>query len=462
MAEQEIIVCPKCKQRLRMTSGEGILGIQCPTCGEKFLWDNRIGAFSEDALTRALSKSKSSNTAAKWILVSAGLVLLGLILYLNNEKKDIVPSPLSKSRTEWVTIDYANLVDFDAIIRTGQSLKSALRDSHLKGAIQPFLDHYSYLLQPSVEMLRGPDLTPQHNVVDHFPVGSKQPAWVAVFRGGRVFVTTDNKNHARVFLLGEKPKEAYNHNYLAIRHCLAGLLPDDGSNLVVEVYAYKNNYKKCELALNPEPYLYETSAFPASADTIPLDLFGLKEFFEKGGQLEGARLDKRDGLILYAKQGTKRTVAGRAVSLADFAVAYRAVFHAGDNEAFISLDPHKDPTKVTVNFGGFLEDTSIGAVVLEADKRFKTITSGLDPNSFKDLRSHTRQYLPTFLTVSEREMLTDPLKTEEGKWIGTRFWFYPESIEIESDFNYEYAKIIKPYFQDTLPPGNSSDTFGVI
>ena len=129
----------------------------------------------------------------------------------------------------------------------------------------------------------------------------------------------------------------------------------------------------------------------------------------------------------------------------DLAVAYRAVFHAGDNEAFISLDPHSDPTKVTVNFGGYLENTRIGSVVLEADKRFKTITSGLDPNKFNDLRQYTRQYVPSFLTVAEQD-LTDSSHLSYGKWIGTRFWFYPDSIGIESDLNYQYAMITNPIF----------------
>ena len=73
--------------------------------------------------------------------------------------------------------------------------------------------------------------------------------------------------------------------------------------------------------------------------------------------------------MLFANPDQRDTLAGEPVSLADLAVAYRAVFHAGDNDAFISLDPNADPALASVNFGGHLEDTRIGAAILAADRR---------------------------------------------------------------------------------------------
>jgi len=84
-------------------------------------------------------------------------------------------------------------------------------------------------------------------------------------------------------------------------------------------------------------------------------------------------------MILAAENGRISAQLGtslprrKPVELAELAVAYRAVFHAGDNEAFISLDPHKAPTKVTVNLGGFLENTRIGFVVPQRGFRRPTI-----------------------------------------------------------------------------------------
>lgn len=356
--------------------------------------------------------------------------------------------PESK-QPKWVTIDYRDLIDGKQIVRTGQSLSEVLKDAstqrHIRGAVQQYIDCYSYLLQYSVELLNGPDLIPHRSVVEYFPIGSKQQAWVAIFRGGSIYINSDGMTNARIFMIGEDAEAAYKANYSVIRHCLSGLLPEQGMPLNVEVYAYKNDYSKSELNLNLLPYKFDATSFPKEANKIALDLLGLQSFFNEGGELDGAKLDPQGGLILFAKSGSKQTLVGQKISISDFAVAYRAVFHAGDNEAFISLDPHKDPTKVTVNFGGFLEDTRIGSVVLESDKRFKTITSGLDPNSFRDIRRYTRQFVPTFMPVSERDLFHDFSQTKS--WIGTRFWFYPDSVEIESDFDYQYARVKNPQFQ---------------
>ena len=111
------------------------------------------------------------------------------------------PQP-SAAISTWITISYADLLDRDAIIRTGQNLGSALHDSRLRKAVQPFVDGYSQLLPAAIEITKGPDQTPCHNVLDFFAPGERQPAWVAIFRGGRIHIVTDDKNHAKIFLLG--------------------------------------------------------------------------------------------------------------------------------------------------------------------------------------------------------------------------------------------------------------------
>jgi len=458
MAEQEIVTCPSCKQKLGVPSNLGRLKVKCPACNLQFFVHGKLVWTADLREIASIISSKKRRNKLKNIGIAAVIIVLvffALYYFKNTSKEQLIPSArLIKSN--WITISYGDLLDESAIIRTGQTLKSALGDPNLRGAVQQFIDRYSYLLAHSIEMIVGPDELPYHNVVDHYPVGSKQPAWIGIFRGGRVLITTDNKDHAKVFLIGENPKNAYEDNYSVIRHCLSGLLPKDGSELTVQIFAYKNDYQRSEFKLNLDPYILKSSTFPSPTEVIPLDLDGIRDFFQNGGQLEGAALDKNDGLILFAKEGSKQTLAGYDVELSDFAVAYRAALHAGDNEAFISLDPHIDPTQVTVNFGGFLEDTRLGAVVLESDKRFKTITCGLDPHSFKDIRGYTRRFVPTFLTAFERELLTEKSTSQTG-WIGTRFWFYPDSIEVQSDLDYLYARITKPQF--TADAERSRDDF---
>jgi len=362
---------------------------------------------------------------------------------------------LQAAQDRCVTISYADLLDREIIVRTGDPLGVALRDPSLRGAVQPFVDRYSSLLQPAVQMLNGPDDLPHTDVVDHFPPGSAQPAWVAIFRGGRIHLVADGRDHVRVFLLGDTPEAAYEHYYSVIHHCLNGLIPSDGHPLTVEVFAYTNDYAASELRLNTRGYEVSGTSFPS--EKVPLDLAALAGYFRQNPILQGAQLSRSEGLVLYGTEAIEPpSLDGHDVSMPDFAVAYRAAFHAGDNDAFISLDPHRDPTKATVNFGGFLEDTHLGSVVLEADKRFKTITSGIDPDSRRDLRQHTRRYVPSFMPVSERDLMSEGFDGTP-EWIGTRFWFYPDETGVDTDLNSEFAVVTRPQF--TADAERSRDDF---
>ncbi|MCD4699088.1 MAG: hypothetical protein K8R91_00745 [Phycisphaerae bacterium] len=247
-----------------------------------------------------------------------------------------------------------------------------------------------------------------------------------------------------MFVPGENPHVAYEANYGILRHVLASLLPHDQPSLKVSVYVYRNDYASCELSLNVEPFVVITGQFPPPKNKVPLDLVGLKQFFTHGVQLEGGKIEEKGGLVLVGKILMNQRLTGKKVELSDLAVAYRSVFHAGENKAYVSLDPHRDPTLVTVNFGGFLEDTRIGSVVLKADERFKTITCGLDPNSFKDIRQVVRRFVPSFATVGERFLCQK--SDHEKRWQGTRFWYYPDSVEVEADMSYEYAVIRRAQF----------------
>lgn len=348
------------------------------------------------------------------------------------------PAPASAlAGPEWIRVQYGRLLDDSTVVRTGQPLTAAVRDPELRGTVQPFVDLYSSLLQHAVQMLHGPDPLPHTSVTEYYPPGAPQPAWVAIFRGGRVHAAADGKDHVRLFLEGADPQGAYDQHYSVVRHCLNALAPRDGTPLRVEVYAYQHDYAASELRLNTRCLQLSAAGFPSRKKE--LDLAGLADFFHRGAMLEGAQLSRTEGLVLYGKPGKRLTLSGQPLSLGDLAVAYRAVFHAGDNQAFVSLDEHPDPTRAMVNFGGFLQDTRIGSVVLEADKRLKTITGGLDPNTFQDLRQTIRSRVPSYLSASERDLAA-------GGWIAARLWLYPDQAGVETDPNHEFAAIVHPRF----------------
>lgn len=369
----------------------------------------------------------------------AVLVLAGLLGWTPR------PAPAAGSPPTapgWVALSYVDLLDPEAIIRDGRNLKQALAAAP-PGYLQPFLDGYSSLLPYALEMISGPDEREQRNIVERYPPGTAAPAWAAILRAGKILLTSDGRGKARIFLPGDDPAAAWRQSYSVIRHPLATLLPADGSPLTVEVLAYRNDYRRAELRLRLRRHTVTRSAFPA-AGTTP-DLAALEDFFREGGQFEGVRLSPEEGLVFYARPGPRQVLANSPVSLADLAVAYRAAVHAGENKAFVSLDPHRDPTLSTVNFGGYLEDTGIGQVVLDADRRFKTITCGLDPETFQDLRAQTRRKIPAFMTGTERIFLSEP-SAETRQWVDTRYWFYADSVGIDADPAQGIAVITRPYF----------------
>lgn len=388
-------------------------------------------------------------------LVGVGVLLwaVSLAYAVSGERSLVVSRPAeSKGGTgRWISVSYKDLVDTSQITQSGETLGEVLQQigsrAYRTGSIQPFLAPLSTLLGHVLDMEGPPSGRPFVEVERQFPAGSEQPTWAAILRSGTIKVYFNGHDRVRVFLPGSDPRESYQRDYSAVRHVLASLLVSAGdARLTVEVFAYRNDYSLLELNLNLNPYVFDASAFAAPSGKKALNLAGLQAFFQEKGSLEGGRLDPREGLVLLARKSNRSSPAEASVTLADLAVAYRAVFYAGDNEAFVSLDPHRDPTKVTVNFGGLLEDTHPGSVVLEADKRFKTITCGLDPDLMNDIRSRLRQRIPSFRTSAERELVTPTARKEEAKWEGTRFWYYPESIVVDADLDYRSAAIQKAQF----------------
>jgi hypothetical protein len=388
--------------------------------------------------------ARFTGQASLWILAALAMLALPAPSARGADAPTARPAKAAADKPTSIAVSYADLIDASAVTRTGRRLGDALGDTRTPRAhLQPFLDGYSSLLPYVVEMVFGADPAPRRDILERWPPGSPQPAWVALFRGGKYRAVADGEGRVRLFLPGDDAAGAWRSHYPVVRHCLAALARPGGAPLSVEVFAYRNDYRKRELRLSLRPATVSASAFPP--DRAPLDVTALDDFFRQGGRLEGAQLDPDEGLVLFANPEQRDTLAGAPVSLGDLAVAYRAVFHAGDNDAFVSLDPNADPSLATVNFGGYLEDTRVGAVVLAADRRFKTVCSGLDPVSHRDVRQEIRRQIPAFLTNSERGFLDRGAPTA-SVWVTTRYWFYPESISVDVDPAEGFAVITKPRF----------------
>jgi len=440
MSNKKIIKCPQCEQKLRVPLNLGPLEIRCPRCNEMFLWGEKHDFTKEDLKAKYWIRPKSA------IIISVAIVLclfLFVLLYPKSHEKKSVTQPTALARKrhtskKWIKISYKDLVDRSAITHSGdtvgdiiQKLSQNPSSENLKGLVQSYLEPFSFICNDILAAINGVESTPLVNILSYYPVGSKQPAWAALFRQGH-YQLHFNRDIVRVFLKGDSSETLYRKHISVIRHPIKDLLESmDGGIKTVEVYAFKNNYAKTELSLDINPFILNTENIDFGTKKRPIDIEGLQDFFKQGVILEAAEVDGNNNFYLYGRRNNDQTVYGSPISLSDFSAVYRSIFHYGHNAPYISLDKHEDNRYAKVNFGGLLENTRVGGVVLESDKLFKTLSVGLDPNTNKLIRNQINRAVPNFLTEDEKSLLYEKGK---GK-VQIRYWFYPDNIGTETDGN---------------------------
>ena len=269
-----------------------------------------------------------------------------------------------------------------------------------KGLVQRYLEPYSVLCHDVLlSTLAEPDTPPLVNILAHYPIGSKQPAWVDLFREGH-FQLYYNANLIRIFLKGSNPKNSFEKYHSVIRHSIRDVIHSAHTSISnLEVHAFDNHYASTKLRLNTIPYVYKIEDLDLSPKHKPIDLASIEYILRQGVILEAVEVDANDDLYFYGRKVAGQTLAGHNVSLSDIAVIYRSIFHYGHNAPYISLDKHEDNRYAKVNFGGHLENTHTGNVVLEADKLFKLLSTGIDPNIHKPMKFKITKHVPTFLPV---------------------------------------------------------------
>jgi len=334
-------------------------------------------------------------------------------------------------------IKYTDLVDRTTITHSGQTVGSLLEEidkpnatspERIYSELQPYLEPFSFVCNDVVSAARPSEQMPYVNAVADYPAGSRQPGWAALFREGH-FQLYVGDGKARLFLKGENPARLLDLQKSVIRHPLREMLDAAGTaKMSVEVYAFNNDYGSRTISLDLNPYIVDISIDQLAPTKKPLSMTSLMEFFERGITLEAAEIGEDGELCFYGTPSSRQTVAGFPQSLEDFAVVYRSTFHHGHNAPYISLDRHEDNRYAKVNFGGLLEDTRVGSVVLEADKLFKTMSTGLDPNTRKFVKGKIQSVVPEFETSSERG-----LRENKTGYTEIRYWFYPDKIQAVTD-----------------------------
>lgn len=369
------------------------------------------------------------------ILISVFFMFLALTLVGYKLIYTDVDSTISKTKqSNWVTISYGSAVDKSTLTHSGERVGNIIQqipryDDDFKGFVQQYLEPYSILCHDVLLYNIKPDTPPLINILAHYPIGSEQPVWVDLFREGH-FQLYYNPHLIRIFLKGDNPENSFEKFQSVIRHPIQDLINSKHLSIKnLEVYVFENDYAKTEIRLNMIPAIFTINDLDLSPKHQPIDLGSIEEFLHHGVVLEAVEVNERNDIFFYGRSASDQTIAGKPVSISDIAVVYRAIFHYGYNAPYISLDTHEDNRYAKVNFGGHLENTRVGHVVLEADKLFKTLSTGIDPNTHEFVKSKITKHVPAFLTEDERGFLED---VNEGN-TEIRYWFYPDEIGTVSD-----------------------------
>lgn len=369
------------------------------------------------------------------VLISVFFMFLALILFAYLSIYTNVDSTISKTKpSNWVTISYGSAVDKSTLTHSGERVGNVIQkipsyDDDFKGLVQQYLEPYSILCHDVLLYNIKPDTPPLINILAHYPIGSEQPAWVDLFREG-YFQLYYNSQLIRIFLKGDNPENSFEKYQSVIRLPIQDLINSKHLSIKnLEVYVFENDYAKTEIRVNMIPAIFAINDLDLSPKHQPIDLDSIEEFLNHGVVLEAAEVNERNDIFFYGRSASDQTIADKPVSISDIAVVYRAIFHYGYNAPYISLDTHEDNRYAKVNFGGHLENTRVGHVVLEADKLFKTLSTGIDPNTHEFVKSKITKYVPAFLTEDERGFLED---ANEGN-TQIRYWFYPDEIGTVTD-----------------------------
>jgi len=369
------------------------------------------------------------------VLISAFFILLTFTLISCQSISIDAGSTFSKTNpSNWITISYGKAVDKSTLTHSGERVGNVIQeipsyDDDFKGLVQQYLEPYSILCHDVLLYNIKPDTPPLINILAHYPIGSEQPAWVDLFREGH-FQLYYNPQLIRIFLKGDNPENGFEKYQSVIRHPIQDIINSEHLSIKnIEVYVFNNDYAKTEIRVNTIPATCAINDIDLSPKHRPIDLGSIEEFLDHGVALEAVEVDERNDIFFYGRSASDQTIAGKPVSISDIAVIFRAIFHYGYNAPYISLDTHEDNRYAKVNFGGHLENTRVGHVVLEADKLFKTLSTGIDPNTHEFVKSKITKHVPAFLTEDEWGLLED---VNEGN-TQIRYWFYPDEIGTVTD-----------------------------
>jgi hypothetical protein len=415
-----------------------------------------------------LSPAVTDRRSARVFRPARGWRAVTMVLFLATATVWGAPPAPTPPAARWLRVDYSALVDGRRLTHSGEPVGILLQrlagrpmpapgerqeDALAYRLLDSILEPFAFVLPDALDSVAPPPDPPMVEVGSLWEAGEAQPAWVELARARRLFLESDGEGHVRAFLpaafsdtvAGDIADDtdpaaaahaAFDTAWPVLRHALAGerrrLQHRRGGELPpidLEVHAYRHRPALSVFDLGVPAWRTSVTDTGPRGDRVPFDLAGLKSILDRGLTIEGARLDASGRVRWFTSEGERKpAILDHPASLADVAVAYRAVAHGGNGEPYMSLDRGVAPQRAVVNYGGRLRDTALGLVSLLSDVRFKTFSLGIDLLGRGDTRETLRRALPDFRTHLER-FASEP---SAGAVLNqqTRFWFYPDDVEL--------------------------------
>jgi hypothetical protein len=380
------------------------------------------------------SGNRNIRPILRFLVVAVVVASLSIFLYSQDEirsRRAVTLEYGSSPRLGLGTITHSG----ETVGQVVKALGSRSHDDGLRALLQPYLEPMSRVIVGHVaETDSVNSWIDLQNYLEEVQArtgnkgGNSRPAWADILSEGRfrILFTADT---VAVYVQGKNADEAYRENRALARYPVQYLKTTGLSSCtLINVFAFNNSYEDLQVTLDSEPYPVRYEDLAANTGKAALNLDGLAAFFQVGAVPEAIEISEDGEFFLYGRKSNLATMAGKQLSLSDLAVAYRAVFWPGFNEPYVSLDRHEDNRYAKVNFGGLLQDTQMGQVVLDADRYFKTLSTGLDPFERRNIQDQIRESVPGFLPSDAQELLDGQSGSAEF-----RYWFYPDSLRVTTD-----------------------------
>lgn len=330
-----------------------------------------------------------------------------------------------------LTLNISSIVQNNIYLESGFQYKETLKQVKSEPFFTRYLDLYYYSHIDQLFYTFQKHIKNKQNwinIIKIFEKTSSELAWFRLFNKSPISLYYNFNDQIILFVHKERIPSFTQEDMNLIHTCLKSFTNIDINQIRISIYQYTINYPEHQFTLDLSPIQSNFSSYQWSS--LNSDEFAsLVHLIDSVHPINKALIETNH--IEYFIDSKKQK--SLKLSISDISTIYRAVlFDHILGSPFISIDPHQIPYLAKVHIGGGLENTFIGSLLLKADTHFKTMTTGIDLTSHKDIQNLIKKHVDDFSILAEKN---NPRQTKQF-WENFRFWFYPDQVLSEANENY--------------------------